>query len=469
MGWVWQLANKQGNSLIFGLYRILGAVVHVLLVVVTPLLKLVVPGWEIEQRMGRFSEIDWDDQGLLIWIHAASIGEVQAARALISALADQQCGCRFVLTTMTRQGKEVASSQLEADVFCGLAPLDTPQAVAMALQTLRPAMYICLETELWPMMLTRTRQAGIPMLLLNGRMSERSSKQYLRIRKTMAELLSGFAGFGVIREQDGERYCMLGAAESRIRVCGNMKYDLQVREPQRIQTKYRQLLNLGNETVFICGSTRSGEENLLIPVYKRLHDKVAAGLLWIIAPRHLERLPEVRILLDSAGLEYDLLSGCMAQGRKKNIVLVDSVGELSELYSAGDYNFCGGSLVDKGGHNIMEPVRWQKPVYFGPFMKDFRDAVELVLSAGAGFQVNDADELADCLLAHMRYPRQYQQACCSAAELSVYQQGAVRRQAEMVMELLCKRSGDTTAFRARACPHRPAIATSYNHENLRHS
>jgi 3-deoxy-D-manno-octulosonic-acid transferase len=409
-----------------------------LLVVVTPLLKLVAPGWEIEQRLGRFPEIAKDNTCLLIWIHAASIGEVQAARALIAALVNQQCGCKFVLTTTTRQGKEVASSQLEADVCCGLAPLDTPQAVAKALQTVRPDMYICLETELWPMMLTRTRQAGIPMLLLNGRMSERSCTQYLRIRKNMAELLSGFAGFGVIREQDGERYCMLGAARSRIRVCGNMKYDLQVQEPERIQTKYRQILNPGNETIFICGSTRNGEEKLLLPVYKRLHDTAVAGLLWIIAPRHLERLPEIRTLLDIAGLEYDLLSGCMAHGRKKNIVLIDSMGELSELYSAGDYNFCGGSLVDKGGHNIMEPIRWQKPVYFGPFMKDFQDAVELVLSAGAGFQVKDADGLADAIIAHMEDPRLYLKACRSAEELARSQQGSVQRQADMVMELLCK-------------------------------
>lgn len=422
--------------MIFGLYRILGTVVHVLLVVVTPLLKLVAPGWEIEQRLGRFPEIYRDNQSPLIWIHAASIGEVQAARALIAALVDQRCGCKFVLTTTTRQGKEVASSQLEADVCCGLAPLDTPQAVAKALQTVRPDMYICLETELWPMMLTRTRQAGIPMLLLNGRMSERSCTQYLRIRKTMVELLSGFAGFGVIRKQDGERYDLLGAAGSRIRVCGNMKYDLQVQEPDRIQTKYRQILNLGNEIIFICGSTRNGEEKLLLPVYKRLHNKTAADLLWIIAPRHLERLPEVGILLEHEGLEYDLLSGCTAQGRKKKIVLVDSMGELSELYSVGDYNFCGGSLVDKGGHNIMEPVRWQKPVYFGPFMKDFQDAVELVLSSGAGFQVKDTGELADAITAHMEDPQLYQKACRSAEELARFQQGAVRRQADMVMQLM---------------------------------
>ncbi len=428
--------ERQGKSLLYGLYRILGTVVHVLLVVVTPLLKLMVPGWEIESRLGRVSEIDRDDQFPLIWIHAASIGEVQAARALIHALTDRQCGCIFFLTTMTQQGKEVALSQLPADVRCGLAPLDTPQAVARALQAVRPDIYICLETELWPMMLTRTSRAGIPMLLLNGRMSERSCRQYRRIRKTMAKLLSGFAGIAVIREQDGERYRMVGAIESRIRVCGNMKYDLKVQDPRRIQEKYRQVLNLGDKTVFICGSTRSGEEKLLLPVYNRLRDEAVTGLLWIIAPRHLDRLAEVKALLDRAGLEHDLLSDCRARGRKKDIVLVDTMGELAELYSVGDYNFCGGSLVNKGGHNIMESVRLQKPVYFGPFMKDFRDAVELVLSAGAGFQVDSADGLADCLSVHMCDPKQYKQACCSAAKLALSQQGAVRRQADMVMELL---------------------------------
>ena len=428
--------SRQGNSLLYGLYSILGTVVHVLLVVVAPLLKLLFPDWEIESRFGRVHDLDRDAQRPLIWIHAASIGEVQAARALIHALLDRQCGCMFFLTTMTQQGREVALSQLPEGMHCGLAPLDTPQAVARALQTVQPDMYICLETELWPMMLTKTRRAGIPMLLLNGRMSERSCRQYRRIRKTMANLLSGFAGIAVIRERDGERYRMLGAIESRIRVCGNMKYDLKVQDPRRIQEKYRQVLNLGDKTVFICGSTRSGEEKLLLPVYNRLRNEADAGLLWIIAPRHLDRLAEVRALLDRAGLEHDLLSDCRARGRRKDIVLVDNMGELAELYSVGDYNFCGGSLVDKGGHNIMESVRLQKPVYFGPFMKDFRDAVELVLSAGAGFQVDSADELAECLSGHMRDPNQFQQACRSAAELAVFQQGAVQRQADMVMELL---------------------------------
>jgi 3-deoxy-D-manno-octulosonic-acid transferase len=427
---------RQGKTLLYGLYRILGTVFHVLLIPAAPLLKLIAPGWDIDQRLYRFPAVDQDNQQPLVWIHAASIGEVQAVRALITALIGRQCICRFYVTTMTRQGREVASTQLPADVQCALAPLDTPQAVAGALQTIQPDLYICLETELWPLILTRTRQAGIPMLLLNGRMSARSCRQYRRIAKTMADLLNGFAGLAVIRDVDGERYRKLGAKADRIHVCGNMKYDLQVRNSEKIQEKYRRFLNLTDETVFICGSTRSGEEKLLLAVYNRLQENANTRLLWIIAPRHLNRLADVQELLEGSGLKYDLLSSCREQGRQHGIVLVDSMGELADLYSVGDYIFCGGSLVDKGGHNIMEPIRLQRPVYFGPFMKDYLDAVELVLSAGAGFQVDNADELAECLVSHLRNPAGYQQACRAAIELAKSQQGAVQRQADMVMELL---------------------------------
>jgi 3-deoxy-D-manno-octulosonic-acid transferase len=425
---------QQGNALLYSLYRTAGAFIHPLLRLAAPVLNFIVPGWRLEQRFGDYPKIDRTNQNVLIWIHAASVGEVQAARALIAVLGDSMAGSKIFLTTMTRQGREVALSQLPAHVRCELAPLDTPRAVKKALRTLRPDVYICLETELWPVMLTEARKAGIPMLLLNGRMSERSFNQYQRIRGTMNSLLRGFAAVGVIKKQDGERYRRLGVDAERIEVCGNMKYDLKSAEPDPVQKRYKQLLNIDRQTVFICGSTRRGEEKLLLPVYKRLRDEADADLLWIIAPRHLHRLPEIRTLLDRADLEYDLFSHCAAKGRHRDIVLLDSMGELADLYSVGDYNFCGGGLLDKGGHNIMEPIRWRKPVFFGPFMQDFQDAVDLVLSAGAGFQVNNSDELADCLIEHQPDSPAYQQACSAAVRLVQAQQGAVSRQADMVFQ-----------------------------------
>jgi 3-deoxy-D-manno-octulosonic-acid transferase len=278
------------------------------------------------------------------------------------------------------------------------------------------------------------------MLLLNGRMSERSFSRYQRIQGTMAALLSGFTAVGVIREQDGKRYRALGIPAERIQVCGNMKYALQAGDLELIRKKYRQLLALNRETVFLCGSTRSGEEKLLLPVYERLQKKQAAGLVWIIAPRHLRRLPEIQALLEQAGHRYDLFFRCADKERQHRrqhkIILLDCMGELADLYAVGDFIFCGGSLVNKGGHNIMEPVSRGRPVFFGPFMQDFQDAVELILTEGAGVQVGSAEELADCLAQHQPDSSAHQQACTAAARLARTQQGAVRQQAEMVMRVL---------------------------------
>lgn len=412
------------------LYRILGTAVHALLPAVLPVLNITAPGWETEQRLGRYQG-NFDRTGPLIWIHAASVGEVQAARPLIAALTARIPGCHFFLSAMTRQGRDAARARLPETVCCELAPIDTPQAVTAALRAVRPDAYVCLETELWPTMLRETSRAGIPLLLLNGRLSERSFRRYRRLPGFMADLLKGFAVIGVIREEDGERFRQLGAEQ--VQVCGNLKYDLPAADAGAMREKYRRLLKPGGKKVFICGSTRTGEEELLLPVYRRLRAETADGLLWIIAPRHLKRLDEVRRLLYEVGLEYELFSDCAAKGRNKDIVLLDSLGELADLYAAANISFCGGSLVNKGGHNIMEPVRWRRPVCFGPFMQDYQDAVDLVLTAGAGFQAQHAEGLADCLSALLRDERLYAQTCQAAERLAASQQGSAQRQAELVM------------------------------------
>ncbi len=418
------------------LYRIFGRAAHALIPAVLPAVNIFAPEWETSQRLGNYQQSAAQTVGPLLWIHAASVGEMQAARALIAVLTEKIPGCRFVLTAMTRQGRDAARARLPETVRCELAPIDTPQAVTAALRTLRPDLYVCLETELWPTMLLETGKAGIPMLLLNGRLSVSAFRRYQRICGFMTDLLKGFAAVGVIREEDGDRYCQLGVEAGRIKVCGNLKYDLPAADAAAVREKYQRQLKPAGKKIFICGSTRSGEEEQLLPVYRRLRTETAGKLLWIIAPRHLNRLDEVRRLLTQAGLDCELLSDCAAKGRSKNIVLVDSLGELADLYAVGDVNFCGGSLIDKGGHNIMEPVRWHKPVLFGPFMHDYQDAADLVLTAGAGFQVRDAEELADCLSALLRDERLYAQTCQAAERLAAAQQGSAQRQAELVMREL---------------------------------
>ena len=419
--------------MLYGLYSALGTVFHALLVVPAPLLQRLKPEWRLDERFGRYTLAAAERRDALIWIHAASVGEIQAARVLINALRSDGDSHGFFVTTMTAQGRAVARSLLPADVRCELAPLDTNPAVARSLQNVAPDLYICLETELWPVMLTRLRRAGIPMLLLNGRMSARSCRRYGKIRKTMAALLAGFAAVAVISEEDAVCYRMLGVADEKIRVCGNMKFAPLQEHPNRAEEQYRRLLNARGKTVFLCGSTRGGEEKLLLPVYKRLQEACDGTLLWLIAPRHLERLDEIRAMLDKAGLRYDMLSRCrQGQARREKIVLVDTMGELAGLYTIGDLNFCGGSLVNKGGHNIMEPVLQGRPVYFGPHMDDFQDAVQLVLTAGAGFQVDDADKLAKRTLEHLHDSEVFSRARQAAARLARTRHEAVQCQLELV-------------------------------------
>jgi 3-deoxy-D-manno-octulosonic-acid transferase len=421
--------GKSGEML-YHLWYILGYLVHILLVVSQPLIHLFAPHWDIEQRLGRYQPLH--RKGPVIWIHAASVGEVQAAGILIDILQHKLSGYHYFLTTMTRSGREVALSRLSPSIHCALAPLDTAPAVTQALQTIQPALYICLETELWPTMLRTSKEAAIPLFLLNGRLSERSFRRYQGLGAFMSKVLNNFTALGVIRTEDALRFRQLGATE--VQVCGNLKYDLKANEALALREKYGTLLQPQGKKIFLCGSTRSGEEELLVPVYQRLRHESGEQVLWLLAPRHLQRVNEVERLLQRAGLGTQLLSRCTAEGRTAEVLLVDSLGELADLYAVADLSFCGGSLVNKGGHNIMEPIRWHKPVCFGPFMADFADAVEMVLAAGAGFQVDHAEALADCLVRLLKDPQHYQQTCRAAEGLARSQQGAAQRQANLVLE-----------------------------------
>lgn len=370
-----------------------------------------------------------------IWLHAASVGEVQVAENLIAEL-EHLGQYRFFLTVMTEQGRRVADRKFAGRVTCLLVPFDVPYLVRRAIAGIKPDIFVCVETELWPALLDGVRQAGVRMALVNGRISSRSFGRYQRIAGLMQRLLGGFQAIVAIRPEDDQRFAALGALKNHIRISGNSKYSTASGNRARMRDRYRQKLNLGSATVFICGSTRNGEEELLLPVYRRLRAESGRRLAWIITPRHLQRLGALQEFFGKNGLKTALFSQCAPEKQSADVILVDCMGELADLYAAGDFNFCGGSLVEQGGHNIMEVVRWGLPVYFGPFMYDFIDAVDLVVPAGAGFQVADSDGLASILIEHLHDKKSYDQACRAAMELGRRQNQAVREQAVVVQQLL---------------------------------
>ena len=418
------------------LYSAVGTVLHLTLVLFRPLVELLGGRWAygLAERLGRYPQVATGPGERVLWLHAASVGEVQAALVLLDDLTRSCPGLRVVLTTTTEQGHRLAESRLPAEITCLMAPLDVVPAVRRALRTVRPDLYVCLETELWPVMLTRLRRAGVPMALVNGRLSERSCRRYRHIRSTMARLLNGFASLAVITEADARRFAALGADPARIRVCGNLKYDMPADDPATTRRVSRARLGVDDETVLVCGSTHEGEEEQLLAVYRRLAER--GPLVFVLAPRHLERVEAVSGLLGRAGIDCDRFSRVQAGGRTAPAVLVDTMGDLADLYAGGDYLFCGGSLVDRGGHNVIEAARWGRPVCFGPHMKDFRDAAELLVEAGGGFQVADAGVLADRILALMHDPESYRLACERAAAAAARQRGALLRQADLVRDML---------------------------------
>lgn len=372
-----------------------------------------------------------------IWLHAASVGEAQAAHKLLAAFREKLPEAAYFITAVTEQGKEVARTLAgdAAQVF--LAPLDLPFSVSNAINSIRPDIYICLETELWPQLLFRLHRSGAQLFLTNGRISSRSFSRYRLLGSFMQRLLGLFREISVIGQNDAERFIALGADRQHLHVTGNIKIDPGAQRSETELTALRNSLGLaGKDKVFICGSTRSGEEELLLPVYRQLKSTLP-DLVWFIAPRHLQRLAEVETLLRGNGLSWQRFSMCRSSGRTEEIVIVDTLGELQLLYGLGTYIFCGGSLVAKGGHNIMEPVAWGRPVFYGPFMNDFEDAKQLLEEHGVGFQVASSRELLDRIIEFDRQPERYGEIHRKALDLARLQHNVALRQTDIVIRNCC--------------------------------
>lgn len=387
------------------------------------------------ERFGLYPALPKNLTGTRIWLHASSVGEVQAARALIVELRELLPHADFVVTTMTLHGRRVAERQL-APIPCRLAPLDVPGVVGRVMNRINPDAYICLETELWPLLLHEAAVRGVMVLQLNGRLSAKAAGGYRRWRWFFRRVLASFSAMAVISEADRERYLDLGADPSRLQVLGNVKYDLRLPyEPEKVREGLASRLALGPESrVLVLGSTHGGEEELLLPLIRRV---IEAGWLVVVAPRHLERLPALRALFDGQGIAFDCFSGLgKEEVRRRPLVLVDSLGELADLYSIATYVFCGGSLVVRHGHNLMEAAIWGKAVFYGPSMEDFHDAVQLLEAAGAGFMVSGVDELMERIFDFERHPEPYRLACARAGEVARAQQGAASRQAQLVADCL---------------------------------
>lgn len=389
------------------------------------------------QRLGFFKINYCRHHPHRIWFHAASVGEVQAAKALIDELDKRNIDADFIISTVTEQGQLAARRQFGSRVVCLYAPLDLPWIINRFIKLIKPTTYVCLETELWPNILHQLNIRGITTLLLNGRLSARSCRHYRLIAGFMSRVMNSISAAAVISRRDMERYNTLGLKQEKIIISGNAKYDLEagaVHGTGKSAQKLPELHPRPGQTILVAGSTHNGEEEILIDIHQHLSLKLSSGLLTIIAPRHLERLPALEYFLNQRRLKFQNFSNLSTEARTADIILLDYMGILTRLYAKADFIFCGGSLTTDGGHNIIEAAAQGRPPFFGPHMEDFADAAALLLDKQAGFQVASGAELEERILYFTSHKHEYQKYCQAALQAARAQQGAARRQVDLLIK-----------------------------------
>ena len=372
-----------------------------------------------------------------LWIHAVSVGEMMAASPFISELTKRRSGERFILSAVTATGRRVAKEKLSegaADVL--FFPLDFRWIVRRSLKALRPRAVILTETELWPHFLRACAEQGIPCILINGRISEGSFRRYQLAKGFFRRMIEHMPLLCMQSEMDRSRIVQLGADRSRTACTGNLKFDQYAKEEED-SPRFRLLQDLMIEDqlpVFIAGSTHRGEEKFAIEAFLRAKRKIK-DLLFLLAPRHPERLLEVERLLNQRGLTFTRRSLIQSEKeRRGDVILLDTMGELGRIYSLGTIIFVGGSLVPVGGHNILEPALYDKPILFGPHMKNFQEIAELFLFGGAALSVRDAFDLAEKLLWLLQHPQEAKVMGEKAQAILRQHRGAAQRTWELLKE-----------------------------------
>jgi 3-deoxy-D-manno-octulosonic-acid transferase len=324
----------------------------------------------------------------VLWVHAVSVGETRAAEPLVRALAERHPGHRILLTHMTPTGRATGEALYGATVSRCYLPYDYPGAVRRFLAHFRPRAGLLMDTEIWPNLIHACRERGIPLTLVNARLSEKSYSGYRRFAGLARECFSALAGVAAQSGDDARRLAALGARAPL--VTGGVKFDIAPPAPQlELGLQWRR--GFGGRPVLLAASTREGEEPLVLDALASMD---VPGLLTIIVPRHPQRFDEVARLLEARGLRYRRRSEGGEIAADTRALLGDSMGEMYAYYAACDVAFIGGSLVPTGGQNLIEACAVGRPVLIGPSTYNFSEAAELALRAGAAVQVKDAKSLA---------------------------------------------------------------------------
>jgi 3-deoxy-D-manno-octulosonic-acid transferase len=384
----------------------------------------------------RFGFVERAGERRIIWVHAVSVGEVRSSAALISRLAGLYPEHRVLVTTMTPTGSEQVRDLFGDAVSHAYVPYDFPGSVRRFIERVRPELAVIAETEFWPNIFRACRLRRIPLVLVNVRLSQASARGYHWVAKTSRAMFSNANLICAQTRADAHRLASLGVSPGLIHVTGNLKFDAPV--PQTLIERGRALREQWGRSrpVLIAGSTHKGEERKLLTSFAALRERYPA-LLLVLVPRHPERFGEVARLCRRAGFRVERRTrqrGPLDAGVQ--IFVGDTMGELQLLYSAADIAFVGGSLVRRGGQNILEPSAVGLPVVFGPHMFHFEEISAMALERGSGRQVYDVDDLTGTVSVFLDQPQLRRAAGEAARALVAENRGALDKTLALMTDAL---------------------------------
>jgi len=407
----------------YALYNVLLTIVFALAAPFLPFVWLLGPRY----RDGFAERFAWYGKAVTsglrdpIWVHAASVGEVRAAGALVRALKAEAPERSIVISTFTATGNRVARQSAIADTVI-FFPLDFSWIASRAVKRIAPSLLLFVEMEIWPNLVRQAYRRGIPTILLSGRISAKALSRYTLARPFFRRVLAQYTALGMQSPEDAERMLKLGAPEKKVSVVGSLKFavDDVVTGRESVIGSTRP-----DRQILVAGSSHRGEELVLLRALQ-LSRSVIPRLMMVLAPRHPERFSEVEKLLQESSFSFERKTRLQPdQYFQKDVLLLDTVGELMEFFNVADVTFVGGSLVDAGGHNILEPARCRKPVLFGPYMQNFKAIAEGMKRKGGAIEVHSAEDVAQALVKLLGDPEARKRIGQSAADFAASHQEAL--------------------------------------------
>ena len=381
------------------------------------------------ERFGKSPEIP--DKASILWIHAVSVGEVEASRPLVKALKIAYPKHRLLITTMTPTGSERVKLLFADTVFHCYLPYDLPFAINRFLKINQPVFGIIMETEIWPNLLLICKQQGIPVVLANARMSDRSARGYARFPALTKTVLNSLRFIAAQGQQDRDNFHKLGADITDVHAIGNLKYEINLPASLVEQSTAMRMMWDNNRPVWVAASTHEGEEEIILHASRQIRAKFP-NLLLILVPRHPERFDRVTALTHRTGFKTLRRSEQRPCSSDIQVLVVDTMGELPLFYAACDVAFVGGSLIPRGGHNLLEPAALGRAVVTGSHFFNFNEITKQFLRANAAIEVSNTEELADTISSLLDNPEQRARMGEASLKLIAASQGASARLANLI-------------------------------------